>query len=51
MDPRIKKNGRAVIALRWGLRAARDELLAMGNREGAEAATRALKRAERMERG
>lgn len=51
MDERAKAKGRAVSALRIGLREARDELLALGNRKAAEAATKALRRSERLERG
>ncbi len=49
MVERRKAQGRALSALRAGLRQARDELLAAGQREAAHDCQRALERAQRME--
>lgn len=51
MKTELKNRGRAVSALRSGLRQAREDLLKAGRREEAENCTRAIRRSERMERG
>lgn len=49
LDPKVKAKGRAVCALRIGLRAARDEFEAQGDHNSAADCQAALDRAEKLE--
>lgn len=51
MDQRVKAKGRAVSALRIGLRQAREDLVKAGYRKAAEDCNKAIRRSERLERG
>jgi hypothetical protein len=50
LDAKVQAKGRALSAVRLGLRQAQEDLIKAGKKEAAESCSTALRRSERMER-